>query len=342
MPIMTASRHVVLIRRPQGQLVPADFEVRDRMLPALPEGRVLIQVLYATANPGSRNRLSGQASYARGLELGETMEGPAVGRVAESRNPDFRPGELVSGPFGWAEHVQVSGRSLRKIPADTPSISAWAGILSIPGLTGYFGLRDIGLAKAGETVLISSAAGPVGATAGQIARIMGCRAIGIASGAEKLRWLREEAGFDSVVDRRGADSVEALAARIAAVAPDGVDVYFDNVGGPVLDAAIAHLRLKGRIVVSGQIADYSTAPEARYGTRRVYEFIGKRLRMEGLVVFDFADRFDEATQAMTSWIREGRLKFKEHIEDGLDALPGLFCAQLRGEIFGRPLARLAS
>jgi NADPH-dependent curcumin reductase CurA len=303
---------------------------------------VLVEVLYATANPGSRNRLSGQASYARGMELGETMEGPGVGRVAQSRNPDFQVGDLVSGPFGWAEHVQVSGRGLRRIPSDTPSVSAWAGILSIPGLTGYFGLRETGAAKAGETVLVSSAAGPVGATAGQIARLMGCRVVGIASGAEKLRWLREDAGFDAIVDRAGADTVGDLAARIAAVAPDGVDIYFDNVGGPLLDAAIANLRPKGRIVVSGQISDYNNAPEARYGTRRVYEFIGKRLRMEGLVVFDFADRFDEATSAMTTWIREGRLKFKEHVEDGLDALPGLFCAQMRGEIFGRALARLAS
>jgi len=338
---MTNSRHVVLARRPQGHPVPTDFDVRARALPALPEGRLLVQVLYATANPGSRNRLSGQASYARGMELGETMEGPAVGRVVESRNPDFHAGDLVAGPFGWAEHVQVSGRGLRRLPPDTPSISAWAGILSIPGLTGYFGVRDVGAAKAGETVLISSAAGPVGATAGQVARLMGCRVIGIASGADKLRWLREVAGLDMVVDRAGAGTADELAARIAAVAPDGVDIYFDNVGGPTLDAAIAHLRPKGRIVVSGQISDYNTPPEARYGTRRVYDFIGKRLRMEGMVVFDFADRFEEATTAMTTWIRDGRLAFKEHIEEGLDTLPGLFCAQLRGEIFGRALARLA-
>ncbi|MCW5748828.1 MAG: NADP-dependent oxidoreductase, partial [Alphaproteobacteria bacterium] len=336
------SRHVVLARRPQGQPVPGDFEVRRRNLPPLQEGRLLVQVLYATANPGSRNRLSGAASYARAMELGETMEGPAVGRVIESRNPAFAAGELVSGPFGWAEHVQVSGRGLRRIPPDTPSLSAWAGILSIPGLTAYFGLRDIGQAKAGETVLVSSAAGPVGATAGQIARIMGCRALGIASGADKLRWLREVAGFDAVIDRAGAEGADALAARIAAVAPNGIDIYVDNVGGPMLDAAIANLRPRGRIVVSGQIADYNAPPEARYGTRRVYDFIGKRLRMEGLVVFDFADRFDEATAAMTAWIGDGRLHYREHIEDGLEALPGLFCAQLRGEIFGRPLARLAS
>lgn len=336
------SRHVVLARRPDGAPVPEDFRLEMRELPALPEGRVLVQVLYATANPGSRNRLGGGgASYARGMELGETMEGPAVGRVIESRNPAFKPGELLSGPFGWAEHVQISGRGMRRIPADTPSISAWAGILSIPGLTGYFGLRDVGLAKAGETVVVSSAAGPVGATAGQIARIMGCRAIGIASGAEKLKWLREEAGLDAVIDRAGANTVDAMAERIAKGAPDGVDVYFDNVGGVTLDAAIACMKPRGRIVVSGQIADYNADPSARYGTRRVYEFIGKRLRMEGLVVFDYAERYDEATDAMVGWIRDGRLKFREHIVEGLDALPALFCAQLRGEIFGRPLARLA-
>jgi NADPH-dependent curcumin reductase CurA len=340
--VVTASRHVVLVRQPQGQPAPQDFEIRERSLPPLAEGRVLVQVLYATANPGSRNRLSGLASYARALEPGETMEGPAVGRIVESRNPGFRPGDLVSGPFGWAEHVQASARNLRRIPSDTPSVSAWAGILGIPGLTGYFGLRDVARPVAGETVLVSSAAGPVGATAGQIARIMGCRVVGIASGPERLRWLREDAGFDAVVDRAGATSADALAARIGVAAPDGADVYFDNVGGPLLDAAIGCLRLRGRIVVSGQISDYNAPPGSRYGSRRIHEFISKRLRMEGLVVFDFADRFDEANAAMTDWIREGRLRFREHIEDGLEALPGLFCAQLRGEIFGRPLARLAS
>ena len=140
------SRHVVLARRPEGAPVAEDFRVETRDLPPLAEGRILVEVLYASANPGSRNRLGGNASYARGMELGETMEGPAVGRVAESRNPAFKPGDLLSGPFGWAEHVQISGRGTRRIPADTPSLSAWAGILTIPGLTGYFGLRDVGLA----------------------------------------------------------------------------------------------------------------------------------------------------------------------------------------------------
>lgn len=334
------SRHVVLARRPDGVPVPDDFRVERRTLPPLPEGRVLVEVLYATANPGSRNRLGGAASYARGMEIGETMEGPAVGRVLESRNSAFVAGDLLSGPFGWAEHVQIGGRGVMRIPPGTPSLSAWAGILSIPGLTAYFGLLDVGRAKAGETVLVSSAAGPVGATVGQIARITGCRVVGIASGEEKRRWLIEEAGFDAVIDRRSGEAADALAGRIAGAAPDGVDVYFDNVGGPTLDAAIASLRSRGRVVVCGQLSDYNAAGE-RHGTRRVYEFIGKRLRMEGLVVFDYADRYGEALEAMTGWIRDGRLKFREHVVDGLDALPALFCAQMRGEIFGRPLARLA-
>ncbi|QQS12691.1 MAG: NADP-dependent oxidoreductase [Rhodospirillales bacterium] len=334
------SRHVVLARRPDGVPVPEDFRVERRALPPLADGRVLVEVLYATANPGSRNRLGGAASYARGMEIGETMEGPAVGRVVESRNAAFAPGDLLSGPFGWAEHVQISGRGVTRVPADTPSLSAWAGILSIPGLTAYFGLLDVGAAKPGETVLVSSAAGPVGATAGQIGRITGCRVIGIASGAGKRRLLVDEAGFDAVIDRRAGEPVESLAARIAEAAPEGVDVYFDNVGGPTLDAAIASLRPRGRVVVCGQLSDYNAAGE-RHGTRRVYDFIGKRLRMEGLVVFDYAGRYGEALDAMTGWIRDGRLKFREHVVEGIEALPALFCAQMRGEIFGRPLARLA-
>jgi NADPH-dependent curcumin reductase CurA len=320
--------------------VPEDFRVETRQLPPLDDGRLLVEVLYATANPGSRNRLGGAASYARGLEIGETMEGPAVGRVVESRNPAFAVGDLVGGGFGWAEHVQIGGRGVQRIPRDTPFLSAWAGILTIPGLTAYFGLRDVGLAKAGDVVLVSSAAGPVGATAGQIARIMGCKVVGIASGEERRHWLIEQARFDTVIERQGAETVDATIARIAAVAPDGIDVYFDNVGGIVLDAAIASMRSRGRIVVCGQIADYNAAPEARYGTRRVYEFIGKRLRMEGLVVFDYAARYPEALSDLTGWIASGDLRYREHIVDGIAALPALFCAQLRGEIFGRAIARL--
>jgi NADPH-dependent curcumin reductase CurA len=336
------SRHVVLARRPNGLPVPEDFRVETRELGELPDGRVTVQVLYATANPGSRARLDGEASYVRALGIGETMEGPTVGRVIETRHPDFAAGDLVTGASGWAEHVQIGGRALLKIPKDTPYLSAWAGILNIPGLTAYFALRDVGMAKAGETVLISSAAGPVGATAGQIARIMGCKVIGIASGDERRRWLVNEAKFDQVVDRSAAGTFKALTERITAAAPDGVDVYFDNVGGPVLDAAIAAMRMKGRIVICGQTADYNASPQDRYGTRRVFEFIGKRLRMEGLVVFDFAARYPEAFKALTSWIESGELKYREHIVDGLDAMPALFCAQLRGEIFGRALGRIAS
>ena len=336
------SRHVVLARRPNGAPVPEDFRTETRELGELPDGRVTVQVLYATANPGSRGRLDGTvASYVRPLNIGETMEGPTVGRVIETRHPDFAVGDLVWGASGWAEHVQVGGRALNKIPKDTQHLSAWGGILNIPGLTGYFALRDVGLAKAGETVLVSSAAGPVGATAGQIARIMGCEVIGIASGDVRRDWLLREAKFNAVIDRATAPTFDALVERIAALAPDGIDVYFDNVGGPTLDAAIASMRQKGRIVISGQTADYNAKPQDRYGTRRVFEFISKRLRMEGLVVFDYAARFPEAFKALTGWIDSGEMKYREHIVDGLDAMPALFCAQLRGEIFGRALARVA-
>jgi len=333
------SAHVVLARRPQGAPVPEDFRLETRELPAPREGQLLVEVLFATANPGSRNRMGGDASYARGMRLGETMEGPAVGRVLVSNHPEWRQGDLVTGAFGWAERALSSGRGLRRIPARTPSLSAWAGILNLPGLTAYFGLRDVAGFKPGETLIVSSAAGPVGATAGQIARLMGGRAIGIASGAERKRWLLEEAGFAAVIDRSAPDLADAL---IATAGEGGAQVYFDNVGGPVLDAAIRALGQRGRIVVSGQIADYNRPDGERSGTRRVHEFIGKRLRMEGMVVFDYAERFGEAEREIEGWIADGRLKFREHIVDGLAALPALFCAQLRGEIFGRALAKVAS
>ena len=207
------SRHVVLARRPEGMPVAADFRVETRELPPLADGRITVEVVYTTANPGSRGRLSGSAGYARPLNIGETMEGPAIGRVVESKNPDFAVGDLLWGLSGWAEHLQVSGRGMQKIPKDTKHLSAWAGILNIPGLTAYFGLRDVGAAKPGETVLISSAAGAVGATAGQIARLMGCRVIGIASGDERRRWLKDEAKFDAVIDRRETPDIDIAHAR---------------------------------------------------------------------------------------------------------------------------------
>jgi NADPH-dependent curcumin reductase CurA len=322
--------------------VAADFRVEMREMPPLADGRITIEVLYTTANPGSRGRLGSGTGYARPLGIGETMEGPAIGRVIESKNKDFAVDDLLWGPSGWAEHIQLSGRGMQKIPRDTKHLSAWAGILNIPGLTAYFGLRDIGAAKAGDTVLISSAAGPVGATAGQIAHIMGCKVIGIASGDERRRWLKDEAKFDAVIDRRETPDVDSLTAKIAAVAPDGIDVYFDNVGGYVLDAAIGSMKQHGRIVICGQLADFSDVPQQRYGTRRVHEFIGRRLRMQGFVVFDFADRYAKAHADLIGWIDSGELTYREHVVDGLEQLPELFCAQLRGEIIGRPIARLAS
>ena len=335
------SRHVVLARRPEGMPVAADFRVETREMPPLADGRIMLEVLYTTANPGSRGRLSSGTGYARPLGIGETMEGPSIGRVIESKNPEFATGDLLWGPSGWAEHLQLSGRGMQKIPRDTKHLSAWAGILNIPGLTAYFGLREVGAAKAGDTVLISSAAGAVGATVGQIARIMGCKVIGVASGDERRRWLKDEAKFDTVIDRRETPDVASLTAAIAAVAPDGIDVYFDNVGGYVLDAAIGSMKQHGRIVICGQLADYNAAPEQRYGTRRVHEFIGRRLRMQGFVVFDFAEHYAKAHADLTGWIDSGELKYREHVVDSLDALPELFCAQLRGEVIGRPIARLA-
>ena len=196
------SRHVVLARRPEGAPVAADFRVEARELSPLADGRIMVEVLYTTANPGSRGRLSGGAGYARALNIGETMEGPAIGRVIESKNPDFAVGDLLWGLSGWAEHLQVSGRGMQKIPAHTKHLSAWAGILNIPASPPISACRDVGAVKAGETILISSAAGAVGGDGRPDRAPDGCRVIGIASGDERRRWLRDEARFDAVIDRR--------------------------------------------------------------------------------------------------------------------------------------------
>ena len=335
------SRHVVLARRPEGLPVAADFRVETRELPPLADGRVMIEVLYTTANPGTAAAWkAAPVMRARSISARRWKARRSAGdRIEKSgfRGRRFALGSLRLG------RASAGLRARHAEDSEGHEASQRLGRHSqYSGLTAYFGLRDVAAAKTGDTVLISSAAGAVGATAGQIARIMGCRVIGLASGDERRRWLHEEAKFDAVIDRREAPDIASLEAKIAAVAPDGIDVYFDNVGGYVLDAAIAQMKQRGRIVICGQLADFSSTPGQRYGTRRVHEFIGRRLRMEGLVVFDFADRYAKAHADMIKWIEGGELKYREHVVDGLDGLPELFCAQLRGEIIGRPLARLVS
>jgi len=331
------NRRVVLAAYVAGMPRPSDFRIDEVDQPAPGDGEVLVRNHFVSVDPGMRGRLSGEASYTAPVPLGDVVGSATVGRVIESRNAAFAEGDWVAAAFGWQELGLSSGRGMRRIAEEPIPPSAQIGVLGIPGLTAYFGLLDIGAPRERETVLDSTAAGAVGSAAGQIARIKGARAIGIAGGPAKCRWLTDELGFDAAIDRLAEPD---LAAAVARECPDGVDVFFDNVGNSLVDPILPMMRLHGRLVISGQTADYNLTAEERVGLKNTRAFITARLKMQGLVVFDYVREFPNAWAELTGWILDGRLKYREDIVDGLEALPAAFVGLFHGDNFGRKLARL--
>lgn len=329
----------VLASRPEGKPRLENFRLEEVTLPDIGEHEILIRTEFHSVDPGMRSRLSGD-SYTAALPLGETIDSAMVGVVEASRNEKFKPGDRVTGGFGWVTHAISNGRGVQLL---SPEMfhgklrpTAAIGVLGIPGLTSYFGLLELGEPRAGETVLISSAAGPVGATAGQIAKQKGCRVIGIAGSAEKCDYVRS-LGFDDCFSYRGAD----LRTAIREHCPDGVDIYFDNVGAKMLDAAILNMKEHGRIVVSGQVSEYNRADNELVGIRNVTRFITHRLRMEGLVVFDYFKHFREARAEMAGWIHEGKLVYTEDVSEGIEGSAAAFIGLFEGENLGRRLIKVS-
>jgi len=301
-------------------------------------GEVLVRNVFVSVDPGMRARLDDVVSYAPPTAIGATIEGASVGHVVASANERFVVGDVVAGGFGWQEWGLSDGRGLRKLDPRLPP-SAAIGVLGVPGLTAWVALRELAPPASGQTVLISSAAGAVGATAGQIARSMGARVVGIAGGAAKCAWLRDELGFDAVIDRHESANMEEAIARAA---PEGVHVYLDNVGGYMLDAALANMAQGGRIVVSGQVADYNEPFASREGVRNGSLFITRRLTMQGFVVYDHARSFRDAWAELEAGILNGSLKWREEVIDGIENLPEAFIGLFRGDNFGRRLVRVGS
>jgi NADPH-dependent curcumin reductase CurA len=333
---MTEFRKWTLAKHPSG--VPsADCFALESFTPDAPsDGEVLIRTHYFSLDPGMRGRLSGD-SYAAGLKIGDTIESAGIGEIIASKSERFAVGDMVMGGLGWTEALLHADRGLQKLdPAlfnDQVGMTATIGVLGVPGLTAWFGLQDLGQPQSGETLLISSAAGPVGASCGQIGKTLGLTVIGIAGGAEKCAYL-SGLGFDAVIDYKAEDN---LTKAITAAAPDGVDIYFDNVGGAILDAAILNMKPKGRIVVSGQVAEYNN--ETPTGIRQTTRFITHRLRMEGLVVYDYAKQFPKAQAAIAALIRDGKLAYKEDISDGIEDAPRAYATLFAGANFGRRLIK---
>ncbi len=337
---MTATtRRWVLARHVVGAPAPDDFALETRPYPALDDGKFIARVILSSVDPGMRSRLSGGDSYAGAMKIGEGVDGFCIAQVVESANPQYAPGDLIAAGGGWREHFVSDGRGyIQKIGDRRVPLGCWIGVLGIPGMTAWFGMHRVAQAKAGETLLVTSAAGPVGATAGQIGTKLGMRVVGIAGGPKKCGWLKDEAGFDAVIDYK---AEKDLTAAIRAACPDGVDVLFDNVGNEMIDRVLPLMKLRGRIVVSGQVADYNTPAEERVGLKHTDVFITHRVRMEGLVVFDDIRQFAVAQATLADWIVDGSLKFAIEEFDGLESAPEAFCGLFRGENFGRRLVRVS-
>ncbi len=337
---MASMTRVVLARHIAGVPGPEDFRLETLPIPDLAEGQFLVQHHFVSADPGTRSRLSPGASYAPPLQPGDPIDGFAVGRVVQSRHPGFAEGALVTvGSGGWATHSLSKGRGyVLALPDLGVPDSAWIGVLGVPGMTAWFGLKRVAELQPGARVLVTSAAGPVGATAGQLARHFGAaQVVGLAGSAEKRCWLLDSAKFDAALDYR-ADNLDA---QIAAAMPEGIDILFDNVGNAMIDRLLPMMRMRGRIVVSGQVADYNTPLAEVPGLRQTREFIARRLRMEGMVVFDDLAGFPAAQAEVAALLRSGRLATREVIRDGIEALPQLFAELFTGSDFGRRLARIA-
>jgi NADPH-dependent curcumin reductase CurA len=328
-----------LAAHPEGVPNRRHFELAEIDMPdlgSLANGEVFIRTHYFSLDPGMRGRLSGD-SYAAGLKIGEVIESAGIGEIIASKSNRFPVGDMVMGGLGWTQGNVFGERGLQKLdPALFDAqvrMTATIGVLGVPGLTAWFGLKDLGNPQAGETLLISSAAGPVGATAGQIGKAMGLKVIGIAGGPDKCAYLTD-LGFDAVIDYKAEDN---LAAAMRDSCPDGVDIYFDNVGGEMLDGAILNMKMGGRIIVSGQVAEYNrTAP---IGIRHTTHFITHRLRMQGLVVYDYRKGFGEAQTAMAQMIRDGKLRYTEDISEGIEDAPDAYEALFGGANFGRRLIK---
>jgi len=329
------NRQVLLQRRPAGLPVPEDFAIVDGPLPEPGPDEVLLRGIYLSLDPYMRGRISGVRSYAKPTEMGDVIEGRVVGQVARSNHPDFREGDYAAGGYGWQVYSAVPGDGLLKLdPAEAP-ISTALGILGMPGMTAYIGLSDIGQPKAGETVVVSAASGAVGAVAGQLAKQQGARVVGIAGGADKCRYVKEELGFDAAVDHRSAD----LGAALDAACPKGIDVYFENVGGAVQQAVFPRLNDFGRMVMCGMIAEYND-PTPRPGPN-LGAVVRKRLKIQGFIVSDQRHRQAEFRATVAPLVKSGRLRYREDIVDGLDHAPDAFIGLLQGRNFGKLLVRLS-
>ena len=325
-----------LANRPEAYPEESDFELIEAEVDDPRHGEILIRTLYLSLDPYMRGRMRDRASYAPGVPIGGVLVGEVVGRVVQSMSDEFESGDIVACNIGWQEYGVVPAHMARKVDSDAAPISTALGVLGMPGLTAYHGLLQVGRPNPGETVLVSAASGAVGGVVGQIAKMNGCRVIGTVGSDEKADYILDELGFDSAINYK----TEDVSGRLAEMAPDGVDVYFDNVGGPVTDAAIDNLAFGGRVLVCGQISQYNL-PEPEMGPRNLWNLITKQARIEGFLVFSFANYHEVARARMTGWVQDGSLKYKEDVVEGLEKAPRAFIGLMNGANFGKLLVKVS-
>ena len=334
----TTGQRIVLAARPDGKPRPDDFRLEDFDVPEPEAGQMLLGVTYLSLDPYMRGRMDDRKSYAAPVPLGGVMQGETVATVLASRHPDHNEGDVVTAYVGWASHGLSDGTRVRKIDPDAAPVTTALGVLGMPGFTAYAGLLTIGQPKPGETVVVAAATGPVGSLVGQIARIRGARAVGIAGGAEKCAFARDELGFDMVLDHKSDD----LAGRLAAACPDGIDVYFENVGGAIWQAVLPLLNLYARVPVCGLIAQYSGVTVDASLAPTMREVLTRSLTIRGFINTEFEAQRPDFRRDVSAWLAAGKVRHREDIVDGLQNAPAAFIGMLEGRNFGKLLVRVAA
>ncbi len=323
------NQQIVLVRRPEGMASPDDFSLKTVDMPDIEEGQILVKNEYLSLDPAMRGWMNEGTTYMPGVQIGSVMRGFGAGKIVASKHDDYPEGSYITGLFGVQEYAVSDGKGTTLIDQINEPLSYHLGILGMPGMTAYFGLLEKGQPEAGQTVFVSGAAGVVGSTVGQIAKIKGCTVVGTAGSKEKCRYLIEECGFDAAINYKEED----LEASIKAACPDGVDVFYDNVGGPMLDTMLKNLARGARVVICGAISQYNKSEI--YGPKNYMKIVTARGYITGIIVFDYINQYPKAVKEMSQWIAEGKLKTKEHVVDGIEHFPAALQMLFKGQNFGK-------
>ena len=332
---MPDNLQVLLANRPEGWVKESDFKLLSTPVPAAGPGQVLVQVHWLSLDPYMRGRMSAGKSYAKPVEIGEVMTGGTVGKVIESNHKRFKVGDYVVGPLGWQQYAASDGEGLTRVDPELVPLSCYLGVAGMPGVTAWVGLLEHCQPKTGETVVVSAATGAVGSVVGQLAKMQGCRAVGIAGGTRKCEYAVRELGFDACVDYKGGRLYEDL----KAACPDGIDCYFENVGGEVMDTVLRQLNAFSRIALCGMISDYNATDP--YGAKNLRSLLVNRVKLQGFIVSDRMDLYGRALPQLARLVAQGKLRYRETVAEGLENAPRAFIGMLRGENLGKQLVKLA-